>query len=118
MRGQSWSGLNRIGRKLFTELLKLRLRIQRSMDEAVRHNHPFCFTLLLIFTIVSLPVCCGFGMRTSHPFTVCITREFSYMVMSLHQTISTAIEAVDDNQVDNLLCDAFCPRFQTTSRHH
>lgn len=36
------------------------------------------------------------------------------MVLSLHRTISTAIEAVDDNQVNNLACDVSYLRFQTS----
>lgn len=39
-------------------------------------------------------------MNSGVAFTVCITLAFSYLVMTLHFTISTAIRAVDDNQVE------------------
>lgn len=93
--------------------LELQLRKQPSMDEGVRLDCKLCLThcltlFLILFTLVSLPVCCSFGMHTSHPFTVCITRESSYLVMFLHCTLSTAIRAVDDNQIDCLFSELSC----------
>jgi hypothetical protein len=58
---------------------------------------------LLVFTLVSRPVCKSGMNRKRVAFTVCITLDFPYRVMSLHQTISTAIRAVDDNQVSNCI---------------
>lgn len=66
--------------------------------------HEFCFTftftrrLTFTLTLVSLPFR-RFGMNRRVSFTLCITLDFPYRVMSLHCTIDTAIRAVDDNQI-------------------
>lgn len=86
----------------------LRLQLQqqhRSMGEEHGKDPRFCFTFThaITFTLVSPPVWCRSGMNNkvafAFAFTVCMTLAFPYRVMSLHLTISTAIRAVDDNQV-------------------
>lgn len=59
---------------------------------------PAAFTVAFAFTFAQPPVCSVGRMNTEVDFTVCITFACPYRLMSLHQTISTSIRAVDDNQ--------------------
>lgn len=85
-------------RRLHLHLDHLQLQLRQSMGEGGSRSRSLYLTRPLVFTFASLPVCRS-GMNRRDAFTVCITLDFPYRVMSLHRTISTAIRAVDDNQV-------------------
>ena len=84
---------------IFTFSFTITLSPSLSLTPVFTHSSPTFTAFTFAFTLARPPVCSVGRMNTKVDFTVCITFTCPYHLMPFHQTISTSIRAVDDNQV-------------------